>query len=534
MPSMADAKPRWAPGDGDEPASPRPPRSFLGRSLPLKPRRHDQQRARARTRARSRTTVNPLLAAASESAATATTSTASVLSARSTSRLESAGDLPVLRHKYVARGVSVLVGSRWRLQPFQERIVELRTGSAPCLLLYPLASDGEREIIGHDTQILPLDTACQLTTGRAGSGSGSSGLKLSSSKENRAFRVRIRFPTAADALIWCRIVQDALRHARWSRHLVPAKRLASTWSSSGSSTSTSVSAVCSTSSSSSGGDSKIAIFVHLATQKQFVVKSLGKNDIDCNEIQIIKRLWTAPSARARELVRGYRVVETESEIRVIMPKLPGESLFQSVRARPSPSVMTEAEACSITHSLCGQLQALRDADIVHCDLKLENIVVKDKTATQVIDFGGAFDLMRVTDIVKSSSSRFSSSTSNNNRVFMVGTPGYIAPERILRPNNPPTQSADVFSLGIVLFQLLAGQHPFTDAIRARRSLKLTDSLTLDWTKAQTLLIMRGVSLEARQLVQRMLEPDPKCRFTVDEILCSPWLAKFSYALSPNA
>lgn len=501
-------------------------RRFLAQSLPIK-HRHKRQDGEQRGRSRSRTLVNPLIGASEDTASTASSS--STYSTRSNAQGESSTrlDLPILRYKYVARNVHVLVGSRWRLQHFQERTVELRTGNAPCLLIYAIASGDEREIVGHDTQILPLDTTCELTSSRTSS--VMNGLKLSSNKEHRAFCVRIRFATTADAVIWCKIVQDALRHARWRRHLVPAASLSSSISTT---SAYSGSGTCSTSSFTPVHSSKVTLFVHLATRKQFVVKSLGRSDVDCNEIQILKKLWSAPSASARDLVPGYRVVETANEVRVIMPKLPGETLLHFLQRRPKPCTLTEREAQLLVSGLCQRLQAIHAAGIVHCDLKLENIMLTDVVNTRIIDFGGAFDLMGVTDLVKGddrSASRSGLATSfrSNDAVAMVGTPGYIAPERILRPTDPPSPRADVFSLGVVLFQLLAGQHPFTEAARKQRPLKLRDSLALDWTKAQTLLIMRGVSVEARQLLRRMLERDPSARITVDDIISSPWMTSSS-------
>jgi hypothetical protein len=518
-----------ASGSSLEPPTPLPPsplsfsRRFLAQSLPLKRwdrRNGDGQRGRAR----SRTLVNPLMGASDETASTVSSS-ASISSTHSGTLggASARSDLSILRYKYVARGVLVLVGSRWRLQPFQERVVELRTGNAPCLLIYPIASDDKREIVGHDTQILPLDTTCQLTSSRTSC--EMNGLKLSSSKENRAFRVRIRFATAADAVIWSKILQDTLRYARWSRHLVSAASLSSSisttsaWSGSGSS---------STASFTSAQSAKVTLFVHLATRKQFVVKSLGASSIDCNEIKMLKKLSSAPSVSARELVSGYRVVETASDVRIIMPKLPGETLLQFLQRRPRPCTLSEPEARLVASGLCQRLKTIHTAGIVHCDLKLENIMLTDEVSTRIIDFGGAFDLMGVTDVVKSEDSSSSSrgpacSSSTNDATAMIGTPGYIAPERILRPSDPPSPRADVFSLGVVLFQLLAGQHPYTEAARTHRSLKLSDSLTIDWTKAQTLLVMRGISVEARQLLRQMLERDPSTRITVDNIMSSMWM-----------
>ncbi|KAE9089598.1 hypothetical protein PF010_g18928 [Phytophthora fragariae] len=385
-------------------------------------------------------------------------------------------DLPILRAQYVARRVRVLSGSRWRLNRFQERTIVLRTGADPTLAVYA-ADTGAGfgvECPGvqpETTYALPLDTKCELTGGIA------TGIELLSSA---AFRLRIRFATAADASIWCSIVREALAHARWTRDVRSVEQ------------------------EHRSHGQRIRVMQHVDSSKRFVVKTLATSIErgDCRELQILRRLYTSWFTQDVDLVRGYRVVETSEEVLLIMPELPGTTLLQFLRQRRRRNgrKLNEEEAWRLLEKLVTLLLAVHRSGVVHCDLNLENVLVTpDISQAWIIDFGGAY-----------------SSLDGSSTQVMTGTPGYVAPERVQDPLVPPTPQADAFSLGILLFQALTGQHPYLDA--TKRPLQLSDSLSLDWPRADALLIEQAVPSELRELVREMLVADPHTRISLDKLL----------------
>jgi serine/threonine protein kinase len=103
--------------------------------------------------------------------------------------------------------------------------------------------------------------------------------------------------------------------------------------------------------------------------------------------------------------------------------------------------------------LCDVLQAAHDAGIVHRDLKPANLMVVDadspRERLKVMDFGLAKDL---------DASAFKKVT-DANVDFAVGTPGYICPEQVL--GDEMDQRGDLYSVGVVLYELLTGRLPFT-------------------------------------------------------------------------
>ncbi|CAI5737706.1 unnamed protein product [Hyaloperonospora brassicae] len=138
--------------------------------------------------------------------------------------------------------------------------------------------------------------------------------------------------------------------------------------------------------------------------------------------------------------------------------------------------------------------------IVHRDLKLENFVFADATADsplKLTDFGGAAFLEAGTFL---------------NDVH--GTPLYTAPEVLKRKYAFPS---DLWSCGVILYRLLSGHFPFASGplLDERILHEAIDLESLPWT---------GISHEAKDLVQRLLERNVSKRLTAEQALQHPWFA----------
>lgn len=106
------------------------------------------------------------------------------------------------------------------------------------------------------------------------------------------------------------------------------------------------------------------------------------------------------------------------------------------------------EAVRIMCELCEALDFAHHAGIVHRDIKPANVMLDHQARTKLTDFGVA----RVQDTDKTSVERTQAGT-------MVGTPAYMSPEQITGGNID--RRTDVFSAGIILYQFLTGEKPFT-------------------------------------------------------------------------
>lgn len=115
----------------------------------------------------------------------------------------------------------------------------------------------------------------------------------------------------------------------------------------------------------------------------------------------------------------------------------------------------------ILHQICDVLLFIHDHGVVHCDLKPANIVVSSdagKIEVKVLDFGSAIDGSVNHSISKKTNEEKDRSAEANS--LLVGTPMYLAPE-LVAGSAAATSASDVFSFGVIAFEVLSGKMPFT-------------------------------------------------------------------------
>jgi serine/threonine-protein kinase len=138
----------------------------------------------------------------------------------------------------------------------------------------------------------------------------------------------------------------------------------------------------------------------------------------------------------------YDVVEEKGELLLVMEYVAGETLRVRLRLP-----FTLAEFLDIAVQCGDALVAAHSRGIVHCDLKPENIMLTTNGQIKILDFGVAKRLPHSGE-----------SSTIGNSDFVGGTSGYMSPEVLLE--KPPDGRADIFSLGVIFYEALAGRHPF--------------------------------------------------------------------------
>ncbi|MBA3655586.1 MAG: serine/threonine protein kinase, partial [Actinobacteria bacterium] len=126
---------------------------------------------------------------------------------------------------------------------------------------------------------------------------------------------------------------------------------------------------------------------------------------------------------------------------IVMERLPGETLGDRMRAGPLPEPVVR----SVADDVLAALAAAHAAGIVHRDIKPGNILLTEDGRAKIADFG----------IARESDSLLVDPTSTN---ALTGTPAYLAPERV--DGHPATARSDIWALGVVLYEALAGRKPF--------------------------------------------------------------------------
>ena len=110
--------------------------------------------------------------------------------------------------------------------------------------------------------------------------------------------------------------------------------------------------------------------------------------------------------------------------------------------------LTTSAKIGLLRTVCGTIQAAHDQGIIHRDLKPSNILVEgtaERSMPVVLDFGIARENRRVTLTMTGQ---------------ILGTPGYMSPEQGRGESRAVTARSDIFSLGVVAYELFAGSNPF--------------------------------------------------------------------------
>jgi len=147
------------------------------------------------------------------------------------------------------------------------------------------------------------------------------------------------------------------------------------------------------------------------------------------------------------IVTLHEVLRTPTESAIVMELVEGQSLRQLTSA-PHPVEQVAEWGLQIARGLA----AAHEQGIVHRDIKPENLMVRADGLVKILDFGLARKL----------------SPTGSLDDLPIGTLGYMSPEQLRR--EPLTPATDLFSLGVVLWELAAGRHPFlTGSPRATTS-----------------------------------------------------------------
>ena len=158
--------------------------------------------------------------------------------------------------------------------------------------------------------------------------------------------------------------------------------------------------------------------------------------------QILREAQRASALNSEYIAGVHDVLEERGELFLVMEYVEGENLRQRLR-RP----MTLEQFFDIAMQCAEALMAAHERAIIHCDIKPENIMLTPAGRVKILDFGVAKQLPRSD---QSSTVDRSGSTG--------GTPAYMAPEALLE--KLPDERSDIFSLGVVLYEMLTLKHPF--------------------------------------------------------------------------
>src|SRR5450755_147355 len=207
------------------------------------------------------------------------------------------------------------------------------------------------------------------------------------------------------------------------------------------------------------------------------------------------------------IIQIYFIGDDAGQTYFVMEFVDGESLGSLLKREVK---LKPEQAAKIIYQTAQGLTTAHDRGVIHRDIKPGNLMISARGSVKIADFGIAL-----------TTQDFSKKLTSTGE--FVGTPGYLSPEVCL--GKPVDQRSDIFSLGIVLFECLAGRMPFTDESPL--------GLMLEVVKAEipdVCTLNAEVDPELSRILGRMIAKDPaeryqSCQELVDDLAKYPLVAK---------
>ena len=256
----------------------------------------------------------------------------------------------------------------------------------------------------------------------------------------------------------------------------------------------------------SGSFGRVYLVSHNESKKLFALKvidkrklmvSYGKLDIIYNEINIHSKL------SHENIIKLYNVHEDNENINIIMEYAENGNLFELISKEKNG--LEESKAFDYFIQVVNAVYYLHNNNIIHRDIKPENILIGNDNKIKLCDFGWAKELTL------------------ENRSTFCGTVEYMAPEIVGSENYD--YSVDIWSLGILLYELLFGHSPFKANTTKNVILNIkTHELTYDDKN-------KKISNSCKDLIQKLLVSNPQKRLKIKDILEHPFVKKHSKKFS---
>ncbi|XP_061535610.1 maternal embryonic leucine zipper kinase isoform X2 [Phycodurus eques] len=245
----------------------------------------------------------------------------------------------------------------------------------------------------------------------------------------------------------------------------------------------------------SGGFAKVKLGRHIPTGEKVAIKIMNKKDLGDDLPRVKVEMEAMKNLSHQHICRLYQVIESATQIFMILEYCPGGELFDYIIAKDR---LSEEETRVFFRQIMSAMAYVHSQGYAHRDLKPENLLIDGDHNLKLIDFGLCakpkgglgYELMTC-----------------------CGSPAYAAPE-LIQGKAYIGSEADVWSMGVLLFALLCGYLPFDDdnCVVLYRKITRGKYDNPPWLSPGSIL-----------LLNQMMQVDPKLRPAVQQLLEHPWV-----------
>ncbi|XP_065206760.1 serine/threonine-protein kinase NIM1-like isoform X2 [Planococcus citri] len=246
-----------------------------------------------------------------------------------------------------------------------------------------------------------------------------------------------------------------------------------------------------------GSYSIVHVGFHELTKEKVAIKTCNKQTLTPRaKKMLLREIAIMETVFHPNIVRLYEVLETPTKLHLVMEYMSGGGLHTRLL---SEGKMKESDAKIIFAQLLSAVKHLHERNIIHRDIKAENVFCGEKNHVKLGDFGFS------TVLVKGS---------NEELFTLCGSLPYAAPE-LLQERRYQGQPVDIWALGVLLYFITTGQMPFSaiSVAHLKRSILLG-----------VIPMPAHLSHSCITLIRGMLRSTPSKRFTLPEVRNSLWMS----------
>jgi len=243
----------------------------------------------------------------------------------------------------------------------------------------------------------------------------------------------------------------------------------------------------------SGPRSRVYLAIDAETGDPVALKvlSLDLRDDPAQRKRFALEEWIARRIDSLHVLKAHPQARRRSHLYTVMRYVEGQTLTQWMRDHAAP----ELEAVrGLIEQLAKGVQAFHRREMVHQDLRPDNVLIDRAGTVQVIDFGAT----KVAGVVEGDP--------RIEAAEILGTVQYTAPECFL--GEPSTAGADIFAVGVIAYQMLTGRLPYGD--RVPRALTRAAQRRLRYASARTTRPLLPAWVDGA--LRKAVHPDPARRY----------------------